>query len=53
MYKKNNNLPWAAARPVTVSGTEYPGWPQLPVGASHHPRGTVTVRLGSLVGSLG
>ena len=41
--------PRAGGRSVGVSGAEHPGWPQLAVRTSHHPRRTVLVCLGSLV----
>ena len=45
--------PRARGGSVGVPGAEDPGWPQLAVGASHHPRGTVSISFGSLVGCLG
>jgi len=43
----------AGGRSVGVSGAEHPGWPQLTVRTSHHPRRTVGIRFRGLVCCLG
>ena len=44
MTTNNSKLP-TGGRSVRVSGAEHPGWPQLAVGTSHHPRRTVGILL--------